>query len=95
MVGEDIDYVVVESDHTGTTERYVIAESRLASYARELGRRRRRSSARHTGADLVGLTYTPPFAYYLGHENAFRVVAAEFVTTDRRHRAGAHRRRLR
>src|SRR5699024_12685562 len=26
-------------------------------------------------------SYTPPFGYYLGHENAFRVVAADFVTT--------------
>ena len=84
MVGEDIDYVVVESDHTGTTERYVLAEARLASYARELARTTARRAAvvgRHTGADLVGLTYTPPFSYYAGHENAFRVVAAEFVTT--------------
>ncbi len=85
MVGEDIDYVVVESDHTGRTERYVVAESRLASYARELapddGNGEPRIVGRHTGADLVGLTYTPPFSYYAGHENAFRVVAAEFVTT--------------
>ncbi len=29
------------------------------------------------------MTYTPPFRYYLGHENAFRVVAADdAVTTD-------------
>ena len=34
------------------------------------------------GADLLGLAYTPPFSYYAGHENAFRVVdGAEFVTT--------------
>ena len=25
--------------------------------------------------------YTPPFSYYLGHDKAFRLVAAEFVTT--------------
>ena len=37
---------------------------------------------RGTGADLVGLTYAPPFSYYAGHENAFRVVPAdEAVTT--------------
>ena len=35
----------------------------------------------HQGADLVGRTYTPPFGYYLGHERAFRLVPAEFVTT--------------
>ena len=35
---EDIDYVVVTSDGpTGSPERYLIAEARLASYARELG----------------------------------------------------------
>ena len=44
MVGEDIDYVVVESDGpTGSAERYLLAEARVASYARELGRRARRS----------------------------------------------------
>ena len=42
MVGSDIEYVVVdvESD-SGATDRYVLAEPRLATYARELGRRRR------------------------------------------------------
>ncbi|MCW2759067.1 MAG: Isoleucyl-tRNA synthetase, partial [Nocardioidaceae bacterium] len=83
MVGEDIDYVVVEAPvpgREGVTERYVLAEARLASYARELG------DApvvveRLTGSDLVGRTYTPPFSYYLGHDKAFRVVPAEFVTT--------------
>ena len=40
MVGEDIEYVVVEAPVPGTdtTARYLLAESRLASYARELGR---------------------------------------------------------
>ena len=76
MVGDDIDYVAVQ--HEGT--RYVLAEARVASYARELGDEPE-VVWRGTGADLVGLVYTPPFAYYLGHENAFRVVAAEFVTT--------------
>ncbi|WP_323792302.1 isoleucine--tRNA ligase [Nocardioides sp.] len=76
MVGEEIDYVVVEHDGT----RYVLAEARVASYARELGEEPE-VTWRGTGADLVGLTYTPPFSYYAGHENAFRVVAAEFVTT--------------
>ena len=36
-VHRDVDYVVVESDYTGATERYVIAEARLPAYARELG----------------------------------------------------------
>ena len=37
---------------------------------------------RLTGADLLESTYTPPMSYYLGHERAFRLVDAEFVTTE-------------
>jgi isoleucyl-tRNA synthetase len=80
MVGPDIDYVVVESDATGTTERYLIAEPRLAAYARELGENPP-VLQRMKGSELVGRSYTPPFSYYLGRENAFRLVEAEFVTT--------------
>jgi len=82
MVGEDIDYVVVESSFTGTPERYLLAEARLPAYARELFPDGEPDVVgRYRGADLVGRTYTPPFSYYLGHENAFRLVPAEFVTT--------------
>ncbi len=76
MVGEDIDYVVVEVEGV----RYILAEARLSSYARELGDDPE-VTWRGKGSDLVGLVYTPPFAYYAGHDNAFRVVPAEFVTT--------------
>ncbi len=82
MVGGDIDYVVVEAAVPGTetTARYLIAEPRLAAHARELGEDPTILS-RHRGADLVDRGYTPPFGYYLGHEKAFRLVEAEFVTT--------------
>ncbi|HYJ28040.1 MAG TPA: isoleucine--tRNA ligase [Nocardioides sp.] len=84
MVGEDIDYVVVESSTpTGSPERYLIAEARLASYQRELYPDADEPTivSRHLGADLVGRTYAPAFDYYAGHERAFRLVPAEFVTT--------------
>ncbi|MGI8522149.1 MAG: isoleucine--tRNA ligase, partial [Nocardioides sp.] len=81
MVGPDIDYVVVESDFTGTTERYVVGEARLAAYARELGEDPV-VIERLTGADLLGRSYTPPFSYYEGHAKAHRVFPAEFVTTE-------------
>ncbi|MDN4172426.1 isoleucine--tRNA ligase [Nocardioides sp. SOB77] len=79
MVGSDIDYVAVEAEGT----RYVLAEARLASYARELGDEPT-VVWRGKGTDLLGLTYTPPFSYYLGHERAFRVVPADdaVTTTD-------------
>ncbi|WP_185996460.1 isoleucine--tRNA ligase [Nocardioides campestrisoli] len=85
MVGEEIEYVVVEGPVPGTdrTARYLIAEPRLAAYKRELFPESDEPVVvgRYRGADLVGRTYTPPFSYYLGHENAFRLVPAEFVTT--------------
>ena len=86
MVGEDIDYVLVESSYTGTPERYLLGAERLEHYARELtdeGGEGLASQivARYKGSELVGRSYTPPFNYYLGHERAFRLVPAEFVTT--------------
>ncbi len=81
MVGEDIDYVVVESDlPTGSTERYVLGAERLAAYARDLGEEPV-VVERLTGKDLIGRSYTPPFSYFAGTENAHRVVEADFVTT--------------
>ncbi|HRJ47664.1 MAG TPA: isoleucine--tRNA ligase [Opitutaceae bacterium] len=81
MVGTEIDYVAVEHDGT----RLILAEARLPAYARELapeGQGEPEVVWRGTGADLVGLVYAPPFSYFEGHANAFRVVAGdEFVTT--------------
>ncbi|WP_067431853.1 isoleucine--tRNA ligase [Nocardioides jensenii] len=94
MVGSDIDYVVVEAGVPGTdtTARYLLAEARLPSYARELGVSTGSTTGepeftvvgRYRGADLVGRSYAPPFSYYAGHENAFRIVAADdaVTTTD-------------
>ena len=87
MVGAEIDYVVIESaGPTGRPERYLIAADRAAAYAREFtgdakGDVEALIVRRCTGADLVGLVYTPPMAYYLGHPNAFRLVTADLVTT--------------
>lgn len=87
MVGEDFDYVLVESSvPTGHPERYLIAQERAAAYARELtgdpkGDVEALVVARVKGSELVGTHYTPPMSYYLGHPRAFRIVPAEFVTT--------------
>ena len=87
MVGTDIEYVVVESDVTGTTERYVVGAARLAAYARELKNEDSESVEdqvveRLTGRDLLGRSYTPPFGYFRGHPHSHRVVEADFVTTE-------------
>ncbi|MEI2765723.1 MAG: isoleucine--tRNA ligase [Dermatophilaceae bacterium] len=82
-VHPDVDYVVVEGDRSGGSDRYLLAEARLAAYQRELGDdAAERIVARHKGSELVGRRYTPPFAYYQGYAGAHRLHAADFVTTE-------------
>ena len=80
-VGPDIDYAVVELDGT----RYVLAEALLGAYAAELGEATRVDTVR--GSDLAGRRYTPLFDYFtdverFGTQEAFRVLAADFVSTE-------------
>jgi isoleucyl-tRNA synthetase len=89
-VHPDVDYVVVESDVTGRPERYLLAEARLAAYARDLfpgtdpktDDLSARIVARHKGTELLGRAYTPPFSYYLGHPKSHVILPADYVTTD-------------
>ncbi len=83
-VGPDLDYVVVEFED----ERYILAEARLSSYTREFGE----DIAEHIvdrlkGSELVGRDYDPLFPFLtdvdvFGTRAAFRVIAADHVTTD-------------
>ena len=100
MVGPDIEYVVVESDVTGTTERYVVGAARLAAYARELKNADSESVddqvvQRLTGRDLLGRSYTPPFTYFAGPPAQPPGRRGRLRHHRGRHRAGAQRRRLR
>ncbi|GGB98096.1 isoleucine--tRNA ligase [Cellulomonas carbonis] len=84
-VGPDVEYVVVvpgegAAEHLAG-ERLLLAASRLASYARELGDEPA-VLERVAGRDLVGRRYTPPFGYFEGHENAHRLLAGDFVSTE-------------
>src|SRR4051812_11652109 len=75
-VGPDIDYAVFEEDG----HEYVIGDARVAAYEKELAGATRTGTIK--GADLVGHTYTPLFPYFRDHPNAFRVLGADFVTTE-------------
>ncbi|MBY6675976.1 isoleucine--tRNA ligase [Rhodococcus sp. BP-332] len=77
-VRPDIDYVQIED---GAGGRVVLARDRVSHYAREFGDEPVVVSE-HTGADLIGLAYAPPFDFFLGHENSHRVLSADYVTTD-------------
>ncbi len=75
-VGPDIDYAVMEEDGV----RYILAESRLGAYEREL------ANAVHVetiqGSDLVGRRYTPLFPFFADTPNAFQVIGGSFVSTE-------------
>src|SRR3954449_12379870 len=75
-VGPDIDYAVFEEDG----HEYVIGDARAAAYEKELAGATRTGTVK--GADLVGHTYTPLFAYFRDEPGAFRVLGADFVTTE-------------
>jgi len=83
-VHRDVDYVVVESDFSGRAERYLIAEERLPAYQHELAGDdgEPRIVGRRKGSELVGLRYTPPFSYFLGHPGSHVVLHADYVTTS-------------
>ena len=77
-VNPEVDYVVVR----GTDGlRYLLAQARVAAYARELGESPE-ILARLQGRQLVGTGYRPPFDFFLGRENAHQVLAADYVTTE-------------
>ncbi|WP_024803777.1 isoleucine--tRNA ligase [Nocardia sp. BMG51109] len=62
-------------------KRYLLAAERVSHYARELGDEPVVLSE-HLGAALTGLRYTPPFDFFAGHPDSFRVLNADYVTTD-------------
>jgi isoleucyl-tRNA synthetase len=76
-VNPDVTYVAVRAGE----RRFVLAEARLAAYARELGEEPE-VLATYRGADLLGTRYLPPFPYFMDTAQAFQVLAGEFVTTE-------------
>ncbi|MFI5508618.1 isoleucine--tRNA ligase [Mycobacterium sp. NPDC051804] len=77
-VGPDITYVCMQAPDG---RRYVLAQGRLAAYARELGEDPE-VLATYTGRDLLGMRYLPPFPYFMDSANAFQVLPGDFVSTE-------------
>ena len=76
-VNPDVTYVVVR---TADGDRYLLAENLVAGYAKELGD----YEIEHTyvGQELAGLGYQPPYDFFLDEPNAFRILVADYVTTE-------------
>ena len=76
-VNPDVTYAVVRA---ADGERYLLADNLVAGYAKELGD----YEIEHTyaGQELAGLGYQPPYDFFLGEPNAFRILVADYVTTE-------------
>lgn len=75
-VGPDVDYSVFLQDGA----YYVVGSAVAGNYEKELT-----GAELHTtlkGRDLVGLSYTPLFDYFKDQPNAFKILEADFVSTD-------------
>lgn len=74
-VGEEIEYSLVKFE--GAT--YVVAKELLMA---NFEGKEFEVVQQLKGSDLVGLTYEPLFPYFANTENGFRIVMADFVTTE-------------
>ncbi|MFI5415678.1 MAG: class I tRNA ligase family protein, partial [Candidatus Lutacidiplasmatales archaeon] len=75
-VGPDVEYAVYLEDGI----RYVLGRGAAGNYERELANAV--CVATIAGSELIGRAYTPLFPYFADSPNAFRVLGADFVSTD-------------
>lgn len=84
-VNPQVNYVEVRVGDQGAEairgQRVLLAEALVGAYAKELGEDHEVLAVR-PGSELVGLIYQPIFSYFADHENAFQILAAEYVTTE-------------
>ena len=76
-VGPDVDYAVLQ--HSDGRE-YIMAEARVGAYEKELDGATVVRTIK--GSELAGRRYAPLFPFFADTENAFVVLAADFVTTE-------------
>ncbi|MDB5187813.1 MAG: isoleucyl-tRNA synthetase, isoleucyl-tRNA synthetase [Candidatus Kaiserbacteria bacterium] len=80
-VGNDIDYVTVESEG----KKYILAKEVVE---KTFGEKTYSIVSEMKGSELVGKSYTPPFDSYVNdttlkhRENAWKVYAADFITAE-------------
>ena len=82
-VGPKIDYVIVkgENPYTKIEAYYLLAEARLAAYAKELGEAPE-VLWRGKGTDLEGVQYEQLIPWANPEEGAFKIILGDYVTTE-------------
>lgn len=80
-VNPKVRYAVVSFEEK--PEKYIVAADRLSVIEAEADKHGSNADVEiRYGEDLAGLVYEPLFSYFADTPNAFRLVAADFVTTD-------------
>ncbi|MBI2436916.1 MAG: isoleucine--tRNA ligase [Candidatus Magasanikbacteria bacterium] len=77
-VGAELEYMLVKNESV----YYICAKDRVSEVFKSKDSNEFELIAPLKGSDLVGLTYEPLFPYFANTQNAFRVVAGDFVTTQ-------------
>ncbi len=77
-IGKDIKYVLVKKNNSD--ESFILAQNRLRDVFKDY-QEENFSIKELKIEDVLGLEYQPIFDYYAETNNAFRIVAADFVTT--------------
>ena len=82
-VGPKIDYVIVkgENPYTKIEAYYLLAEARLAAYAKEVGEEPE-VLWRGKGTDLEGVQYEQLIPWANPGEGAFKIILGDYVTTE-------------
>ena len=75
-VNQAMEYVAVPKDGVC----YIIASFALNTYQKELATSQDTHYNTGHGSDLVNIKYDPLFPYFKTHPNAFKIIAADFVT---------------
>ncbi|WP_375003976.1 isoleucine--tRNA ligase [Gordonia sp. PS3] len=65
---------------TADGDEYLLASALVGAYAKELGEPE--TVGVYLGKELAGLSYRPPFDFFLGHPASHVVLLADYVTTD-------------
>lgn len=74
--GADITYAIMEKGE----ERFILSVNGLEKYKKQLEGAEQVGTVK--GSELAGLTYHPPFDYFVGRENAHQILLEDFVVDE-------------
>ena len=74
--GADITYAIMQKGE----ERFILSVNGLEKYKKQLEGAEQVGTVK--GSELAGLTYHPPFDYFVGRENAHQILLEDFVVDE-------------